>query len=73
MHVDEIRESFWPWFAFVITKNLRSTNATLTFSQALTPSEWWSYLSLLVVSEEYTLDNILYIEIIVCLGKLCIV
>ena len=24
------------------------------FSQALTPSEWWSYFSLLVVSEEYT-------------------
>ena len=28
------------------------------FSQTLTPSEWWSYFSLLVVSEEYTLDNI---------------
>ena len=28
------------------------------FSQTLTPSEWWSYISLLVVSEEYTLDNI---------------
>ena len=35
-----------------------STNATLTLSQAFTPSEWWPYFSLLVVSEEYTLDNI---------------
>ena len=49
-----------------------STNATLTLSQAFTPSEWWPYFSLLVVSEEYTLDNI-YMGRIVCLGTLCIV
>ena len=34
-------------------------------------SEWWPYFSLLVASEEYTLDNIYGRS--VCLGTLCIV
>ena len=54
MHVDEIRESFWPWFAFFNTE--KSVIYERSYSKS--PSNWLSYFSLLVVSEEYTLENI---------------